>query len=70
MNFFGKKLPRHSDQPANQTTAGVRMMKEVWDIQTKKSVEAAPTDVSWDIYSIKPKSNGIPPRRRNRRPAE
>ena len=67
MNLFGKKIPNKSDQPANQTTPGVRMLKEVWNIKTEKKTEAVNGDVSSDIYSMNPRSKGIPPRYRGRR---
>ena len=70
MHLFGRKLPKKSDEPANQTSTGVRMLKEVWDIKTAKKEESLPKDISSDIYSIKPKSSGIPPRYRGRRRLE
>lgn len=67
MNLFGKKIPNKADQPANQTTPGVRMLKEVWNIKPEKKADTVDGDVSSDIYSLNPRSKGIPPRRRGRR---
>ena len=66
-SFFGKKLGRAEDQPAGQTAPGVRMLKEVWNIRPGKPVEVTSMSVSSDIYSMNPKTAGVPPRHRGRR---
>lgn len=69
MSLFGRKVSvaKKSDQPANQTTPGVRMLKDVWDIKVEKTHERVEGPVSHDIYARKPREGGIPPRHRGRR---
>jgi len=71
MNLFGKKVPdKKDDQPADQTTPGVRMLKEVWDIKTEKKHDRVEGPVSSDIYARKPRNQGIPPRHHGHRVEE
>ena len=71
MNIFGKKIPdKKDDQPADQTTPGVRMLKEVWDIKTEKKQDRVDGPVSSDIYARKPRVQGIPPRYHGQRVQE
>jgi hypothetical protein len=71
MNIFGRKIPdKKDDQPANQTTPGVRMLKEVWDIKTEKKMDRVEGPVSSDIYTRKPREQGIPPRYHGQRVQE
>lgn len=48
------------DAEAARTTPGVRMLKEVWHIDSRKKKEMPPPDVPTDIYRV--------PRERTMRP--
>lgn len=72
MKFFRKPAPsvpgEQRDQPAAETTPGVRMLKEVWHIDgDKKPREVVQKgSVSSDIYALSPRTGAIPPRHRGR----
>jgi hypothetical protein len=59
------KSNRHDkrDEPANQTAAGVRLMRELWDIpRDKPPPEKPPADVVTDIYCVPDHKHNIPRR--------
>ena len=64
MRFFKKPERRESPEPqADETTPGVRMLKDVWHIDTeKKPREAPPAQVSSDIYHLPPRNGQVPHR--------
>lgn len=69
MKFFRKPAPRSEhDEPANETTPGVRMLKEVWHIEgDKKPREVVEKgSVSSDIYAMTPRNGTVPPRHHGR----
>lgn len=71
MRLFKRDDRRAEPEPqADETSPGVRMLKDVWHIDTsKKPRETPPPQVSSDIYHL-PSRNGQIPHRRHGQPVE
>lgn len=61
-------IMKRDDQPekgpsADETAPGVKLLKKVWNIDTKKPVRpAAPRDVAHDIYHVPERKKDMPRR--------
>ena len=54
---------KNGDLQADETAPGVRLLKHVWNIDTKKKPRStAPNDVPHDIYSVPTRANDVPRR--------
>ncbi|HEY8241448.1 MAG TPA: hypothetical protein VIH35_08375 [Kiritimatiellia bacterium] len=56
--------PDGADSKSKQTAPGVRMLKQIWNIPTKRVSKETVGEVVSDIYRVPPRKNGIPPRSR------
>ena len=54
--------PAGEDLRAKDTAPGVRQLKQIWDIDTKKKREPAPAAVAHDIYRMPARRGASPPR--------
>ena len=67
ISHFTNRANKGMDDP-RATAAGVVVLKQIWDIETKKEQEASKgSQVTSDIYSTSHVANGIPRRRRGKR---